>query len=231
MTKTIGIIVAEEMKAVFRAMGEPDNSYRKCGFKVYEYKYNGQNIVIVESGAGEIAASAGTQFLISTFEPDMILNFGVAGGLVDNMPVMKPCVVKDVTHYQYDISQGGESPVGKYMFEKERKIPTDEKLLAHVLKVIPDLEVVSCASADKFVLHRDEREALARDFDCQICEMEAAGIILTARRNKVPVVMIKAISDGVSDHMDEFLFNFEDAADQCFEVLKKCFFEHIIDDV
>lgn len=230
--KTIGIIVAEETKCIFKILGLPKDHYRECGFKIYEYplKENGR-LVIVESGAGEIAASAGTQFMICRFAPEMILNFGVVGGLVDHMPAMKPCVVRDVTHYQYDISQGGESIVGKYMFEKDRKIPTDEKLLEYVMKKVPGLEVVSCASGDKFVLENNERKMLADTFDCQICEMEAAGILLTARRNKVPVCMIKAVSDGVTDHMEEFVNNVDDAAEHCFEVLKKCFFEHIIDDV
>lgn len=57
---------------------------------------------VVDSGAGEISAARATQFLITKYGVDMILNFGVVGALTDEMKTADMCVIESVIHYDYD---------------------------------------------------------------------------------------------------------------------------------
>ena len=45
-----------------------------------EYETDQYRMVIVNCGPGEIAAASGTQFLISEYHVDIVMNFGVVGG-------------------------------------------------------------------------------------------------------------------------------------------------------
>ena len=49
-------------------------------------------------GPGEIAAASGTQFLISEYHVDIVMNFGVVGGLTEEMSKTKVCIVEKVVH-------------------------------------------------------------------------------------------------------------------------------------
>ena len=50
-----------------------------------EYETDQYRMVIVNCGPGEIAAASGTQFLISEYHVDIVMNFGVVGGLTEEM--------------------------------------------------------------------------------------------------------------------------------------------------
>lgn len=50
-------------------------------------------------------------------------------------------------------------------------------------------------SGDTFVADAHEKERLARDFGGMCCEMEGAAVAQTAWLNRVPFVVVRAISD------------------------------------
>lgn len=79
--KNIGMIVAVEIEAVLNEFGTPIQELKFAGYSVYQYKLGKHNLFAIHSGAGEIAAAMTTQFLISKFNVDLIVNFGVVGGL------------------------------------------------------------------------------------------------------------------------------------------------------
>ena len=80
--KRIGMIVAVEIKAVLDKYGAALEEKNVAGYRVLEYKTDKYELIILNCGAGEIAAAAGTQYLISEYKVDMIANFGVVGGLI-----------------------------------------------------------------------------------------------------------------------------------------------------
>ncbi|MBQ5541877.1 MAG: hypothetical protein IIU06_02280, partial [Erysipelotrichales bacterium] len=55
----------------------------------------------------------------------------------------------------------------------------------------------------------------------EICEMEAAGILLTADWNEVPCLMIKMVSDGVEGGAEEFARELENTGRKCAAILAK----------
>ena len=82
--KTIGMIVAVELQSVLKRYGAKLVKRKEtAGYQVLEYETDQYRMVIVNCGPGEIAAASGTQFLISEYHVDIVMNFGVVGGLTE----------------------------------------------------------------------------------------------------------------------------------------------------
>lgn len=219
--KTIGIIVAVEIDAVLDRYGDRLCEKEVAGYYVLEYRTPNCNLIIARCGAGEISAASGTQFLISEYKVDAIINFGVVGGLTEAMTKTKTCVVEQVVHYDFDVSALEKRGVGHYEMYPSPFIPADKNLLEKALKLHPELVPVICASADKFIADPQTKINLNKQFGADICEMEAAGIVITCNRNKVPCLLIKSVSDSIQGGAEEFRNTINEAAAMCLDIADK----------
>lgn len=220
LSGTVGIIVAieEEKQAFLEMFGEPDIVYDDCpGYEVDTWLNVCQSrIYLLRSGYGEIAAAAATQYLIDNYVVDYIINYGVVGGLHEDHFVQKVGVVRKVVHYGFDLSVGGY-PVGRYPNQESLSIsPIEEALPQECLAKLPEFV---CASADKFVGPGVPKRKLREKFGADVCEMEAAGIVITCNRNHIPCSFIKAVSDSVDEGEEAFEQNVASAARACVEVI------------
>ena len=111
--------------------------------------------------------------------------------------------------------------LGRYLNYESIYIPTDEKLIEIATSVEHTFKRVVCASGDKFISNKDKKDELRRLYKADICEMEAAGIVLTANRNQTPVLLIKAVSDSLNGGVIEFKEAFNNAAEICMEITSK----------
>ena len=100
-------------------------------------------------------------------------------------------------------------------------VMTDAELLNKAIEVCPSLMKVTCASADKFVDAAEDKLRLHELYGGDICEMEAAGVVLTCARNKVPCLLIKAVSDSLVGGGKEFLTELNRVSVICFDVVDK----------
>lgn len=219
--KKIGMIVAVEMKAVLGKYGSLLSDRTIAGYRVLECKTDKYQLIIVNCGAGEIAAASGTQFLICQYGVDLVINFGVVGGLTDAMTKTRVCIVEKVVHYDFDTSAADNTEVGRYLQYPDIYIPADRNLIHTALVAYPELVPVICASADKFVAEAEKKRALNRKFGADICEMEAAGILLTCNRNQVPCMLIKIVSDSITGGAEEFYQTIDEAAAMCLDVVNQ----------
>ena len=123
--KIIGMLVAAEMDSVLSRYGKPEVTERRAGFDVYIYHGEGYRLVVVHSGIGEIAAAA-TALLIDRYEVEMLVNFGVVGGLTEALTLTKTCVVRDVVHYDFDLSGIDEVLPAQYPGFDGIRLPADQ---------------------------------------------------------------------------------------------------------
>lgn len=219
--KNIGMIVAVEMSSVLDRYGKAETEERFGGFKVLRYKMDGYELFIVNSGVGELAAAAAAQLLIDRFSVELIVNFGVVGGLTEDMGEMRTCIVEKLVHYDFDLSEIDNVEPGKYPDYDSVYIPLDEKLIRKATALAPELKRVICASADKFIGTAEKKRALHQRFGADICEMEAAGIVLTCNRNSVPCLSIKTVSDGVDGGAEAFYAQVRRGSEICLAVTDK----------
>lgn len=219
--KKVGMLVAIEIDAVLKQFGKSQEPITVTGYKIYKYNLENAELFVIHSGAGEIAAASATQLLISVFNVEVLINFGVVGGLTPEMSLARTCIVEKVVHYDFDTSDFDHCEVGRYMDYPDIFIPTTPEIIAKALILEPTLKRVICASGDKFIGSKEKKQNLHNKFKADICEMEAAGVVLTCNRNKIPCLLIKTVSDSIEGGADEFRQAVNDSACICLNVVNK----------
>ena len=111
--------------------------------------------------------------------------------------------------------------MGRYLDYPSIYLPATPQLVEMALEAEPGLRKVTCASADRFVGKAEDKRALHQQFGADICEMEAAAVVLTCNRNKVPCLLLKAVSDSIHGGAEEFSKAITEASQVCLKVLCK----------
>lgn len=216
--KKIGLIVAIELDAIYKLYPDCREIESPVGFKALYIEREKYEIYVLRCGMGEIAAAAGVQHLISKFGVEMIVNFGVVGGLSADMKKQKVCLVERVVHYKYDCSEFMDLVVGQVDGHDSIFLKTDDTLIRNALAINENLPLVTCCSGDKFVDTAEEKTSIREKFKGDICDMESAGIVLTCEANGVPCILFKAVSDGLSDGAAGFYAELQSASVRCLEI-------------
>ncbi len=214
----LGLVVAIEMDSVFAHYKNIEQLDAPKGFQVYRTQSGANELYIIHTGMGTIAAAGGTQYLITRFGVERIVNFGVVGGLTAEMGKQKVCVVDRVVHYKYDCSEFLPLKIGQVAEHESVYLPTAPDLVEHAVHENGGLKKVTCCSGDKFVGTAEEKEKIHLDFDGDVCDMESAGIVLTCEANDIPCLLLKAVSDGLAGGAKEFFEELNDASLLCLQV-------------
>lgn len=203
--KTVGMIIAmdKEIQPFLNEFGTPLNETEHCGFPVKEYSVYGVKVCVIKSGVGEIHAAAATAILISVFSCEIILNFGVVGALSKDLSVLDTVFLKGVVHYDFDLSAIDGTPAGVYPDENDAVIAVKNDAFFKIAAEFSDIPSVICASGDKFIENKDIKSRLNAEYGASVCDMESAGILLICKNAGVPVIFVKAVSDGEGG-ADEF---------------------------
>ena len=134
------------------------------------------------------------------------------------MALARTVVVESVVHYDFDTSDWDGCEVGRYAAYPTPRIPATPELVARARALFPELRAVVCASADKFVGRAEEKRRLHERFGAEICEMEAAGVVLTCSRAGVPCLLVKTVSDGITGGAEEFSKEVTRSAEICLAI-------------
>ena len=127
-------------------------------------------------------------------------------------------MVESVVHYDFDTSAWDGCEVGRYAAYPTPRVPTTPEPVARALALYPELKKVVCASADKFVAGGEAKRTLHERFGADICEMEAAAVVLTCSRAGVPCLVIKTVSDGITGGAEEFSKELTRSAEICLSI-------------
>ncbi|QEK11983.1 5'-methylthioadenosine/adenosylhomocysteine nucleosidase [Crassaminicella thermophila] len=200
--KLIGIIGAmdEEIQIVKEKM-ELKEKVELAGMTFYKGNLVGKDIVVVRSGIGKVNAAVCTQILISNFHVDAIINTGVAGAIHDELEVGDIVISKDVIEHDFDVTGFGGYKLGQIPRMDEYIFKADEKLVKVAVEASKKESVKykttigRIVSGDVFVACPDKKGFLWKEFEGYCAEMESAAIGHTCYLNKVPFVIIRAMSD------------------------------------
>lgn len=217
--RKIGLIVAVEGDALRQKYGDGYDLHDSYGTVLYQTAKT--QVYALLSGAGEIFAASATQYLIDRYEVAAVLNYGVVGGCREDLLANEPCIVERVVHWQYDLSDVDGVPAGRYMEYPSRWLQTDEALCEAASEAFPNLRRVCCASGDKFMGRAEDKMHLNSEFDADVCDMEAAAILLTCDRNHIPCLMIKTVADSVRGGASEYWEEKGRTAMTCLDIVDK----------
>ena len=203
----IGIVVAllSEAKYVIENMVESKEIFI-ADKKAYMGKISNQDVILAISGIGKVSATLTTQLLIDKFNPNYILNFGTCGGTSNKVNILDYYLIESCCQFDFDVSELDDVPVG-YIQDYDRVFFNLEK---SGLEFLP---LTKLATADRFTSKQDTID-LVNDMGCSIRDMEGGAIAQVCASNKVPLYMIKGISDvhGSGIASEQFFKNLSQVA-------------------
>ena len=189
----IGIIAAMdvEMKSL-RSFMTDTKTETVSGITFVSGTLEGKLVVTAVCGIGKVFAAMCAQTMILRYQPECIVNTGVAGAVVQ---------------HDMDTSALGD-PLGLISGVNKVQLPADSDLCgqlsacATVLGIRTETGVI--ASGDQFISSAERKDAIVKTFGAIACEMEGAAIGQVCYVNRVPFCVLRAISDSAdgSSHMD-----------------------------
>ena len=151
--------------------------------------------VFFHGGWGKVAAAASTQFVVDHWQPKLLFNLGTCGGFEGHISVGE-VVLADKTMI-YDIHERmGDA-------DEALKFYTTRIDLSFLRTPFPhDVRIGRLVSADEDI-DPSMVSRLRQGFGAVAADWESAAIAWTARHNDTPVVILRAVSDLVSENGGE----------------------------
>lgn len=188
----IGIIVAEEKELI-----EVKNIMNNVNLKqVYEKifyigKIEQKDVVVVKSNVGKVNSARVTQIMIDSFDINLIINVGTAGSVDNSLEVGDIVVATELVQYDFNVTAFGRK-LGEIENIGE-SIKVDDKLLNLFEGIKVRKGVIT--TGDKFIVNRDEKDNIKNIFNALCIEMEGASIAQVCYLDKIPFLVIRAITD------------------------------------
>ena len=165
------------------------------------------DVIACAGGVSKVNAAMATQLLISLYQPDLVLNAGVAGCFED-MPIGSIVLAEGFLQHDVDTSALGD-PVGLVSTVNRVEFPTWKP--EHCVEVLKRLGFSAVtgrvATGDWFATDTPRSHWIADTFHPLLCEMEGCAVAQVCLRNGVKFMAIKSVSDCLFEHHD-FAFNF-----------------------
>ena len=197
----IGCVIAMDSEAeILLDQMEIENIQTMFGKTVHIGRAFGHDVLVVVCGVGKVNAAAGACAAIAK-GADIILNFGVAGGLNDTTEVTEVYLIDKVVQYDFDLTQLNGTKLGTLDGETENFIPL-------YCPAGLDFPRRTLGTGDRFN-DSPADHSLLLELGCSIREMEAGAIAEVCKYAGLPFLSVKAISDvyGTGSTTEQFKKN------------------------
>ena len=175
-----------------------------AGMEFCEGKLDGKDVIVVQSGMGKVNAGICAQTLINTFGANRIINTGVAGSLDAKIDIGDIVVSTDALEHDFDLTPIGYAP-GQIYYNEAVAFTADENMRKDVVtaakECAPEINIFEgrICTGDQFIASKEQKKAIVSKFGGLCCEMEGGAIAQVCYINKIPFVIIRAISDKADD--------------------------------
>lgn len=205
----IALIVATEEQAraarkVLMPAGEP---LREGGRKIDHGFFEGERVHLVLSGAGLVPTAQTTTMLLSKFPVDVVISYGIAGGLRDH-GATEPgsfVVALEVKQHNLGVSRDAGSSSeprpdlapATHQVRGSRGPISDlaERVAASLLLADVSVTTGTLVCGDEFIASPERRRDLRTEFDAVAVDMNGSGITIPADSYGVPWLVVRRITD------------------------------------
>lgn len=224
--KKLGIIGAMQLE-VETLLGVMENktARERAGSTFYEGILEGLPVVVVQCGVGKVNAALCAQILCDCYGVTHLVNTGIAGSLCADLDIGDLVVSRDAMYHDFDCGPFGYE-YGKVPGMDTVAFPADETMIQLAFQAAETVnpghtKIGRVASGDQFVAEKALKEKIIAVTQGLCTEMEGAAIAQTAYRNKLPFVILRAISDKADDSAEMDYPAFERiAAHRCAQVTR-----------
>lgn len=194
----IGIIGAMEVEVDgLRQCMEQGRTERISGIDYHCGTICDCEVVVAQSGVGKVNAAICAQTMILRFQPDAVINSGVAGGH-HSLQIGDIVVASAVVEHDMDTSPLGD-PKGYISGLGLVQMPADASIartLCAASEKLGHCKFGVIASGDQFISSRAQADRIHREFGAYAYEMEGAAIGHVCCRSGIPFGILRVISDN-----------------------------------
>jgi len=187
--------VEQEVWLVIDNMTQKRES-RRQNLVFYEGKLMNQSVVVMPTGVGKVRAAASLQYLFDHYPVDRIVFGGVAGAI--NPELAQGDIVVSQKVLQHDFDAGGKGLLEEMKtlcFEANPDLVTLAVKSVQALGDEKKLKVGTVLSGDQTIISSKKKNWLWETFQGDCVEMEGAAVAMISCWNRVPFVIIRAITD------------------------------------
>ena len=216
----IGVVIAMQSEAeILLSQMKITRSLVVSGKNVHVGRAFGKDLALCVCGVGKVNAALGTQLLVSKFDAEKILNFGVAGGLNKTTELCAVYQITAAVQFDFDLVDLNGTKIGTL------NEYTENYLTLNHFKA--GLEKRKLGTADRFNDSPADYKLLTEELNADIRDMEGGAIVQAAFAAELPVYSVKAISDvaGSGSTTEQYLVNRDKALQNLKEKLPLIFEE------
>lgn len=163
-------------------------------------------------GMGLVNAAATVQYLIDTYNPQVVIFSGIAGNLNKNLHMNDVVLGKTVKYLDTDMRLIGQWKPFSSEFH------SDDYLLKVASNVLTDMKIThisgTIASGGYFVDSPEKVAEVIAATQADAVEMEGAAVLHVAARNDIPALIVRAMSDNADTQYETFkTFDISEYAD------------------
>ena len=151
---------------------------------------------------GKVAAAAATERTILLEKPDAIVFVGIAGALAPELKTLSVVVAREAAQWDVDLTVINNTLPGT-LNDGRQFIALDAHGSGLALKAAQSLGYQTIlgriVSGDSFLSDSGKATWLRQTFQADAVEMEGAAALQIADDHKIPMVLIRVISDGAGD--------------------------------
>lgn len=198
----IGAVIAMQSEAdILLDEMQVNRSLTVSGKTVHVGKAYGKEIAVCVCGVGKVNAALGAQLLVSKFDAEKLLNFGVAGGLNKGTELCQVYQISAAVQFDFDLVQLNGTKIGTLDEYQENYLLLNQFKGAFAKKKL--------GTADRFNDSPADYKLLTEELEADIRDMEGAAVVQAAYAAGLPVYSVKAISDvaGSGSTTEQFLAN------------------------
>ena len=225
--KTYLILAAqkEELDGLFSSLEYTKENV--LDIEIYSSVKDDIKIYGLVSGIGKAGMAYTMGVFLAKYKVDYIINIGVAGSISSKLKKMETFISERVCYWDVDLTKFGH-PLGE-MSDCPLYFEADKELLEKARSLKNEsVKYGLIISGDSFISKDNIKPEWFKQFDDPIaCDMESATVGQIAYRNKIPFLIIRAISDdprSEDDNKSVYEFNLEKAAYEAGKFTKEVIF-------
>lgn len=183
------IVIVTALDHEFKSVKSQLNATKDidCKYKVVTGEIKNHSIILGLTTPGKVSAAALTQFLIDRYNPNLVINLGISGGISSDLKVGDVLFSNKFVQYDYVIGF------------KEKGLNWNPAYDNEILETtVPSITKELCTNvfgtADYFISKESEKSYL-RMLEVQACDMESGAVAQIAHFNSIDCISIRGISD------------------------------------
>lgn len=190
--------------------------------KFYKGHIGSHECIVSKCGIGKVNAALNTLRIIKTFNPELVVNTGVAGGAGKALTTGNLLIADKAAYHDVWCGPGtiiGQSDGSPQVFDMDDRILT----IASDLNDITENSIGLICTGDSFITTHDEIVKIRETFpDVLAVDMESAAIAHTCFQEKIPCNILRVVSDtpGEGENLEQYENFWNDAPATTFRAIK-----------